>query len=363
MTISIAMATYNGERFLREQLDSLAAQTRLPDELVVSDDGSSDRTLEIVREFSRTAPFPVRIYQNDTKLGYGDNFLHAAGACHGDWVAFCDQDDHWLPNKLATVEAHFRVPGRDVVLVVHNAMVVDESLAASGVEYPGIKRARVSKGSDLPTLWFTGGLTMVFRSDLVTRCSTRERGPSHGFPGEPLAHDAWICWLACILGDIVMLPEVLVLYRRHSATTTTKLKGSVGEIRASRHALRVMRAALVGRDAATYRHMSEAMLCHGRALGRIGSQQREGPWRHKLLTAGDRYRSLAIWLAERGAARGEVNVASRIHHLSRAVLTGGYGRFYGAKKSLGVRALIKDFCVSILGDHRLGRLFGREAGN
>src|SRR5262249_24814222 len=73
--ISVAMATYNGARFIRQQLESLAQQTLLPHELVVRDDVSTDRTLSIVEEFSRHAPFPVRIHKNDVRLGYPDNFM------------------------------------------------------------------------------------------------------------------------------------------------------------------------------------------------------------------------------------------------------------------------------------------------
>lgn len=363
MKISIAMATFNGERFLREQLASLAAQTRLPDELVVSDDGSSDETLAIVREFADTAPFPVSIHQNKKNLGYADNFLKAASACRGDWIAFCDQDDKWLPNKLSTVEQYFEVPGYNVVLVVHNALVVDEFMVESGVRYPNIRRTRVCSGSDLPMLWFAGGLTMVFRSELISRCSPRDRGPSHGSPGKPVAHDAWICWLACILGDVALLSEELVLYRRHSSTTTRRLKGSASQIRASQQLLRLVRDTLVGRNAAMYRNMSEAMLCHSAAFGCIGREQGEGSWRYKFLEAERCYRSQAVWLAERSAAYGDAGIAGRVRHLCRAVMMGGYAKFYGARRLLGFRALIKDLFASIVGGHALAGMFRRDEGN
>src|SRR5690349_15385572 len=106
MRISVAMATYNGAPFLPEQLQSLAAQTLPPFELVVCDDGSTDRTIQILREFATSAPFPVRIHENSERLGFGDNFLKAAALCQGDWIAFCDQDDIWLPHKLETVARH-----------------------------------------------------------------------------------------------------------------------------------------------------------------------------------------------------------------------------------------------------------------
>jgi glycosyltransferase involved in cell wall biosynthesis len=117
LKLSVAMATYNGERFLEEQLFSIARQIRLPDEMVVSDDGSNDGTIDILERFATSAPFPVRVYRNIKPLGYGDNFLKAASLCHGDLIAFSDQDDVWLENKLANSLSFF--DDDDVLLSVH----------------------------------------------------------------------------------------------------------------------------------------------------------------------------------------------------------------------------------------------------
>src|SRR5882757_11091931 len=106
-TISIAMATYNGGKYIRQQLDSFAAQTMLPSELIVTDDGSSDNTLEIIAEFVATAPFPVRVERNEKNLGYRANFMKAASLCKGDLISFSDQDDIWLPQKLEKCAAPF----------------------------------------------------------------------------------------------------------------------------------------------------------------------------------------------------------------------------------------------------------------
>ena len=99
LTISIAMTTYNGEKYLQEQLDSFLGQNRLPDELVVCDDGSQDRTMAILESFSSRAPFPVRIYRNSAKLGYSKNFEKAGSLCTGDIIAFSDEDDVWDAQK------------------------------------------------------------------------------------------------------------------------------------------------------------------------------------------------------------------------------------------------------------------------
>jgi glycosyltransferase involved in cell wall biosynthesis len=99
-SVSVALCTYNGARFLDEQLASLAAQTWRPLELVVCDDRSTDSTLAILAKFASTASFPVRIVQNGAWLGYKSNFKKAACLCQGELITFCDQDDIWLPTKL-----------------------------------------------------------------------------------------------------------------------------------------------------------------------------------------------------------------------------------------------------------------------
>ncbi|MGA8529432.1 MAG: glycosyltransferase, partial [Acidobacteriaceae bacterium] len=124
--ISVAMATYNGEKYIREQLDSIARQSLLPYELVVTDDGSTDGTLEMVEDFARSAPFPVKIHRNDVRLGFADNFFKAASLCEGELIAFSDQDDVWLEDKLSVCSSHFVDP--DVFLVAHSAW----TLLASG---------------------------------------------------------------------------------------------------------------------------------------------------------------------------------------------------------------------------------------
>src|SRR5258708_2267565 len=120
--VSVVMATYNGASFIQDQLDSLAKQDLLPDELVISDDGSTDDTLDIVVAFAQQAPFPVHVHRNETRLGYRSNFMRAAGLARSDLIAFCDQDDIWDPRKLKICAAAFDDP--EVLLVYHNARIV-----------------------------------------------------------------------------------------------------------------------------------------------------------------------------------------------------------------------------------------------
>jgi glycosyltransferase involved in cell wall biosynthesis len=103
--LSVVLCTYNGERYLPAQLESLAGQTRLPDELIVQDDGSTDATARIVRDFARSARFDVRLFENPARLGVTGNFASALRRATGDLLTVCDQDDVWLPEKLAVLDA------------------------------------------------------------------------------------------------------------------------------------------------------------------------------------------------------------------------------------------------------------------
>src|SRR5580698_1985958 len=101
MKLSVALCTYNGERFLPEQLASIREQSRLPDELVICDDASADQSVAIATRFAERAPFPVRIEANSRNLGSTPNFARAIELCNGDAIVLSDQDDVWLPDKLS----------------------------------------------------------------------------------------------------------------------------------------------------------------------------------------------------------------------------------------------------------------------
>ncbi|MBO5437339.1 MAG: glycosyltransferase [Thermoguttaceae bacterium] len=134
--ISIALCTFNGERFLQEQLDSLAAQTRLPDEVVVGDDGSTDRTLEILEAWAKTVPFPVRIQINERTLGPAKNFETTILRCSGDVIFMCDQDDVWLPEKIEHMTNIFDLH-QDTDLVYCNADTIDQN--GNSLDIPRVK--------------------------------------------------------------------------------------------------------------------------------------------------------------------------------------------------------------------------------
>jgi glycosyltransferase involved in cell wall biosynthesis len=207
------MATYNGSRFIGEQLASLSCQTVLPAELIVTDDGSTDDTINIVEAFARNAPFKVHIERNAERLGYQANFMRAASLCSSELVSFCDQDDVWHEQKLAACLRRFSDSA--VLLVYHNAQVVSENMVPLGdLSYLGRSISNIPQFG-LGPLLFPLGFTMTFRRDLLKFEDHWKKSVNYDFEGKPESHDQWIPFLANTFGPTVYLEEHLAKYRRH----------------------------------------------------------------------------------------------------------------------------------------------------
>jgi glycosyltransferase involved in cell wall biosynthesis len=232
MKLSIALCTYNGERFLQEQLDSIASQTRPPDELVVSDDRSTDGTRQLVESFAADAPFPVRLHVNEVNVGSTRNFDHAIKLCSGDVVALCDQDDVWLPRKLRLYEEVFEARA-DVGLVFGDALVVGEDLSPAGRRLwdwtftPAARREmRRDAFRALLRRNVVTGATMAFRA--------RFKPLVLPIPADlNMIHDAWIALVVAAVSRVEALPEPLIKYRQHGGqqlgvASGPRLNGSGG---------------------------------------------------------------------------------------------------------------------------------------
>jgi glycosyltransferase involved in cell wall biosynthesis len=212
-TVSVVVATYNGERFLPLQLDSLLRQTRRPDEIVISDDNSSDGTMRIVEAFAATSPVPTRILRNVPGLGFGDNFLAAAQTATSDVIAFCDQDDVWHPEKLERCMAAFAAPA--VTLVTHRARLIDSDGNPIGAFDQGITQS-VTRPPLSYDLWGTFfGFSILCRRDILTVSRDVARFRDYIDPTKRIAHDRWVTFLAQVLGNVVALDARLVDYRQH----------------------------------------------------------------------------------------------------------------------------------------------------
>lgn len=340
MRISIAMATFNGAKYIQEQLESLSNQTLLPVELVVCDDGSTDDTLSIVREYASSAPFPVRIYQNETNLGFADNFLHAASLCDGEWIGFCDQDDVWLPHKLATITAAIKSHSSEqLMLVAHSAHLVGHDLKPTGRKLPDYRRTRIVGRNDHYGFWVITGFACVFRREFVKDFDWKSR-PRNYFPGHYWqSHDKWICMLANALGDVLYVAEPLAYYRRHDAAATGAYeKSSVKQ--------RVDKSQQIG--SRHYDFLSRVAEQSAVSLEKISTLTTRPNWPEHLREGAERFRELSHVCDLRARVYKGAGVMQRFWRLVSLFANGGYvgNRFY----AFGVLSLLKDMHFCLLAD-------------
>ena len=207
------MATYNGAKFLPEQLNSIAMQTRLPAELVVFDDASTDGTCDIIGQFANSAPFDVRLFVNPERLGWRSNFMRCAKQTSSKYVSFCDQDDIWHKDKLS--ECMLQIEREQVLLVHHNAVVVDEHGVPTGNTLKGSYKRFTEPGEHSPLWSIPPGFTMVFDRRLLNLSELWETSIDSVYPNERAGHDQWIFFLASLFGRIAYLSLCLSAYRQH----------------------------------------------------------------------------------------------------------------------------------------------------
>jgi len=217
-TISVILATYNGARYLQQQLESLAQQTSLPTELLVGDDGSQDETRSVVDTFTKTCPFAVRwIQPSKERLGACANFARLLEYASGDYLMFCDQDDIWLPDKTSMVLKEMQrleeQYGRDIPCLVHTDLkVITESgaeIASSFWRYQRIMPQLANRLQVVLVQNLVTGCTMMLNRSAVRMVVPM---PFHG----PLMHDWW-CTLAVVAfgGQVSGLAYPRVCYRQH----------------------------------------------------------------------------------------------------------------------------------------------------
>lgn len=208
------MCTYMGERYLREQLDSIARQSRLPDELIVCDDNSQDGTTRIIQAFAASVAFPVKLFINDENVGSTLNFSRAISLCEGDIIALSDQDDVWHKVKLELIEKYF-LDSQETAAVFSNGNVVDNNLKSLGYtlwdtfQFTKKNRSDFTSGKAFEILLnhnVITGSTMAFRSNL-----------KEGLLPIPLVwvHDAWLAITISTTDKIGFIEKCLIDYRQH----------------------------------------------------------------------------------------------------------------------------------------------------
>lgn len=202
--VSVVLATYNGEKYLAEQLESLFRQTYQNIEIIAVDDLSSDNTINILNEYAAKHG-NMKVIVNNFNLGYVKNFDKGCGLAKGDFIALCDQDDYWDPNKIKKL-----VEGiGDAPIIYCDSFVCDQTLKQKG-----------KKVSDIVNcLSFDNCLQQAIFCRIyghATLIKTTLYKNAHPFP-EVIPHDWWLSYLATFHGVIKFLPEPLVFYRQHSS--------------------------------------------------------------------------------------------------------------------------------------------------
>lgn len=215
MKISIAMATYNGSKYILEQLNSFAAQTRLPDELIICDDCSVDNTIEIIEEFKLTSPFSITLFQNETNLGYVKNYEKVLRLCEGEIIFLSDQDDVWFEDKLAVCESLFLI-NLDSLIVINDAVICDENLFPS--QYTKIGQT-LKLGLNISN--FITGCCCALRKELLEVVLP--------IPSE-IAHDEWINRFGNVFEARIVCHTPLQYYRRHDENTSSYITSSLVKI-------------------------------------------------------------------------------------------------------------------------------------
>ncbi len=216
MNISVAMCTYNGERFLEEQLNSIARQSLPPGEVIICDDGSTDATEEIVVRFATSVPFPVHFHRNIKNLGSTKNFEQAIQLCTGELIALCDQDDVWFPEKLAVMADILNTTPAVAGAFSNACLIGDESVALKEnlwhrAKFTKRRQSLFGKHSapyQLIARDTVTGATLLFRSGYRDQI----------LPVSPdWVHDGWIALILCAISELRPVPAHLMSYRLHAA--------------------------------------------------------------------------------------------------------------------------------------------------
>ena len=207
--ISVVLCTFNGERFLQEQLRSIEEQTYPNLEVIISDDASTDSTKDILNEYEKCLGF--KVFYQDENLGYIKNFAFALSKANGAFIALCDQDDVWLPHKIETLFQRFEnewLVYSDSLLVNDNGESLSKKLSSIRNMYSG----RETKGFFLfNVVW---GHALMMRRELLSTALPIPEG---------IPHDIWLAYKAATITGIKYCDQVLTHYRQHQNTCTQTL--------------------------------------------------------------------------------------------------------------------------------------------
>lgn len=302
--VAVALCTHQGERWIEQQLRSILAQTVPVAEVVVGDDASTDRTLDIVRAVAAETDVPIRIRHHEVALGVAGNFADAIAATTGDVVALSDQDDVWHPDRLELLLPHLE----GVALVHSDARLVDAdgrplgATLADSLEMSAWERAAMADGRALEALLrrnLVTGATVLVRRDAAVAALPIPAG---------WIHDEWIAMCAALGDGVRFVPEVTIDYRQHGGNQIgVRRLGAADKVRrlleadSGKHARKAERAASLATEA------SRRGLATGERLRALVEKARHERDRARL----PRPRLLRVPGVLRGVARGRYRRYSR----------------------------------------------------
>jgi glycosyltransferase involved in cell wall biosynthesis len=207
MKISVAMATYNGKKYVADQLDSILKQLNPEDEIIISDDSSNDGTFELLKSYQQKDK-RISVYTNKNK-GIISNFENAITNCNNEIIFLSDQDDIWLDNKVEIIKECFF--DEKVTLVLSDCYVTDGELNIINDSFFEIRKTRIGIINNIIKNSYIG-CAMAFRKELKSVILP--------IPEEIPMHDSWIGILAEMYGKVLIIPDKLFYYRRHDSNAT-----------------------------------------------------------------------------------------------------------------------------------------------
>ena len=214
--VSVCMATYNGAEYIQEQLQSILSQIGLEDEIVISDDGSTDATLEVIKSIGSPC---IRIVQGPRMKSPSKNFENALAHAKGDVIFLCDQDDVWQPNKVAVMLQALKT----AACVVSDCRVVDAQLNVMDPSFYQVVRKHEGRWYNLLVRNCYLGCCMAMRREVLDKALP--------FPKTVPMHDIWLGNVAAFYYSLRFIPDNLMVYRRHGKNASTTSDPSASSLR------------------------------------------------------------------------------------------------------------------------------------
>lgn len=314
------MATYNGAKYIREQLDSFVAQTRLPDELIICDDGSSDETIEILNAFAEHSSLNVHVQRNPKNLGYAQNFNKALSLCTGDLIFLSDQDDVWFPTKIATITEAAETDFINQVFM-NDAELTYEDLRPTELT----KLGQIRKAGMLERTFVMGCCVAIKRRFLQDVLPIPE---GYG------SHDLWIVNMAQGLDRRRIIEKKLQYYRRHENNESLFIANNTKPINKLTYLCHQIASRVNGNSLYKLEQSSRKIDYLINKLKQIKSDKDI-----EYITIDEINKYLNVLICTKEATKMRLEIlkmprGSRIAQVTKMLIHGQYKFFYGAKSAL-----------------------------